>query len=425
MKKGHRKISERFRDSVSRRDFLKGAAALGVGAGLAGLPLRDARAAAAREVNVGVLYPTSGSQARFGQTCVDAAKLAAEDINKAGGIKALGGAKINLVIADIQSDATVTRNQAERLMTTANLTAATGSYVSTYTLVATEVAERYRIPYITGSIADAITGRGFKFTFEVSPKASMFGHVQVDTVAWLEKQKKARVAIVFEDTAYGTATSKGLHERAKEKGYEIPMMEPYTAAFTDATPLVNKIKAANVDVVFPVSYLTDAMLIVRTMKQLNVNAAVVGGGAGYLMPEFQKGLGKDAEYVYSVGSWNYDINCPEVPKFAAEYEKRHGEFLQEHAGEAYVMLWVIADAIERAASTDPVKVRDAMAKTDLRSGPGSAMPGCRVQFDETGWNKWVHPVMTQWQEGKLRTVYPGSDARIKPIWPVPAWEKRR
>ena len=163
------------RATVGRREFLKGAAALGVGAGLAGLPLRGAEGAAPKDVNIGVLYPTSGSQARFGQMCVNAAKLAVDEVNAAGGIKSLGGAKLNPVLADIQSDPGVTRNQAERLMATGNLTAATGSYVSTYTLVATEVAERYKIPFITGSIANKLTDRGFKFTFQVSPKATMFG----------------------------------------------------------------------------------------------------------------------------------------------------------------------------------------------------------------------------------------------------------
>jgi len=423
MKKGRRLHGGRFRDPVSRRDFLKGAAVLGVGSGLAALPIRDAAAAAAKEVNIGVLYPTSGSQARFGQMCVNATRLAVEDVNNAGGIKSLGGAKLNPILADIQSDAGVTRNQAERLMATGNLTAATGSYVSTYTLVATEVAERYKIPYVTGSIANKLTERGFKFIFQVSPKANMFGEMQMEFAGKLGGAGK-RAAVVFEDTDYGTSTSKGVIDGAKKVGLEVVLSEPYTAKFTDATPLVNKIKASRPDLLFPVSYITDALLIIRTMKQLNVNAGVIAGGAGYLIPDFYKDLGKDAEYVFSVGSWNYDVNCADVPRISAAYEKRFGEFLMEHAGEAYVMIWVLADALERAASTDPLKVRDALAKTNLTKGPGSVMPGCHVEFDETGWNKHVHPVMTQWQKGQLRTVYPASDARVKPVWPVPAWDKR-
>jgi branched-chain amino acid transport system substrate-binding protein len=423
MKRGYRVRGERFQDSLSRRDFLKGAAALGVGAGLAGLPVRPAGAGAAKDVSVAVLYPTSGSNARFGQMCVNAIKLAVDDINNAGGIKSLGGAKLNPIYADIQSEATVTRNQAERLMAAGNLAAATGCYVSTFTLVATEVAERYKVPLVTGSVADKLTDRGFKYTFQVSPKASMFGAMQMDFAAKMAGRGK-RAAVIFEDTDYGTSTAKGVVEGAKTVGFEVVMNEPYVAKFTDATPLVNKIKAAKPDFLFPVSYITDALLIIRTMKQMNVNAGTFGGGAGYLIPDFYKDMGKDANYIFSVASWNNDINCGEVSKIAEAYEKKYGEFLMEHAGEAYVMIWVIADALERAASTDPVKVRDAMAKTNLTKGPGSVMPGCRVEFDDKGWNKQVHPVMTQWQDGKLRCVYPESDARVKPVWPIPDWDKR-
>lgn len=415
--------SKRIQAPGNRREFLKGIATLAVGGGLAGLPLRTV-SAQPKEVNIGVLYPTSGSQARFGQMCVNAVRLAVDEINAAGGIKSLGGAKLNPIVADIQSDPGVTRNQAERLMATGNLTAATGSYVSTYTLVGTEVAERYKIPYVTGSIANKITDRGFKFVFQVSPKATMFGEMQMEFASKIAGRGK-RVAIVFEDTDYGTSTSKGLLDGAKKAGFDIALAEPYTAKFTDATPLVNKVKASKPELLFPVSYITDALLLIRTMKQLNVNAAVVAGGAGYLIPDFSKDLGADAEYVFSVGSWNYDVNCAEVPKIAEAYQKRHGEFIMEHAGEAYIMIYVLADAIERAASPDPVKVRDALAKTNLTKGPGSVMPGCHVEFDATGWNKHVHPVMVQWQKGQLRTVYPASDARVKPVWPVPDWDKRR
>jgi len=408
---------------ILRRSLLRGIILLAVLAA-GNLILPSQTPAVAADVDIGVIYPTSGALARFGQACVNASKLAADHINAGGGIKSLKGAKLNLIITDCQSDATVTRNVTERIMTTQKLSAATGDYSSSYTLVSTEVAERYSIPFITGSVANEITGRGLKYTFQVSPKAEMFGHMQVDTLAWLAKAGEKRVAIVYEDTAYGTSTAKGLTDRAKMKGYDIVLSEAYAAKFTDATPLVNKIKAAKPDVIFPVSYITDAILIIKTMKQLDVNAAIIGGGAGYLIPEFYSGLAADANYVFSVGSWNYDINCPEVPKFSGEYEKKYGEFLMEHAGEAYVMMWVIADALERAGSTDPKKVREALVATNLSRGPGSAMPGCHVEFDAAGWNQHVHPVMTQWQNGLLRTVYPASDARVKPIWPVPPWKKR-
>lgn len=408
---------------VSRRAFLKTCGAAGLGAMAISFGVPTLLKAQPKPIKIGSIQPATGPLAVIGQGQRRGNQMAVDFINAKGGIKSLGGAKINPIYADIQSDPGVTRNQAERLMATGNLTAATGSYVSTYTLVATEVAERYKIPYITGSIANKLTDRGFKFTFQVSPKATMFGEMQMEFASKLAGRGR-RAAVVFEDTDYGTSTSKGLIDGAKKAGFEVVMAEPYTAKFTDATPLVNKIKASRPELLFPVSYITDALLLIRTMKQLNVNAGVIAGGAGYLIPDFYKDLGKDAEYVFSVGSWNYDINCAEVPAISAAYQKRFGEFLMEHAGEAYVMIWVLADAIQRAASTDPLKIRDALAKTNLTKGPGSVMPGCRVEFDDTGWNKWVHPVMTQWQKGELRTVYPASDSRVKPVWPVPAWDKR-
>ncbi len=383
---------------------------------------------AAGKVDVGVLYPQTGDNARFGIACTNAMKLAAEHINAEGGILSMGGAALNLVIADSTSDATQARSQAERLITQNKLAAGSGCYVSSITLVVTEVSERNKLPWVTGSVADTLTQRNFKYFFQVSPKSSMFGQMQVETAKRLGDEigpKLSKVAIVFEDTSYGTSTSQGLKDAAQKLGFEIVLYEAYSAGFTDASPLVNKIKAAKAEILFPVSYLTDAILIVKTMRDQKVTAAIIGGGAGYLMPEFAQGLGPDAEYIFSVGSWNHNISCPDVAAFAKAYQAQYNEFLMEHAGEAYVMTWVIKEALEKAASADPAKVRDAMATLDLTSGPGSAMPGCHVKFDATGWNEMVHPVMIQWTNGEPVTVWPPEDAKIKPVWPIPAWDQRK
>lgn len=443
------KLLEAMRASrISRREFLVRAAALGLSAAAVNRWLAYAEAPAPTgeamsewtlppaatpnpsvpKVNVGVLYPQTGDYARFGIACTNASKLAAKHINAAGGILALGGAELNLVIEDATSDATQARSQAERLITQNKLAAGTGCYSSSITLVVTEVSERNKLPWVTGSISNKLTEREFKYFFQVSPKASMFGQMQVETAKLLGDTigpKLNKVAIVYEDTSYGTSTSEGLMKTAEELGFNIVLYEAYSAGFTDASPLVNKIKASGAEILFPVSYLTDAILIVKTMRDMNVTAAIIGGGAGYLMPEFWQGLGEDAEYIFSVGSWAMDISCPSVPWFAGEYEKEYGEFLMEHAGEAYVMMWVIKEAIEKVGSADPEKVREALVAFDATSGPASAMPGCRVQFDEVGWNKHVHPVMIQWRAGRPACVWPPEDARTEPVWPIPTWEERK
>jgi len=433
---------------ISRREFFIRAMALGVsvsaiGSFMAHAQTPEATDAAAMgwtpgpaatpnpgvsKVNVGLLYPQTGDYARFGIACTNASKLAAKHINEEGGILALGGAELNLIVEDATSDATQARSQAERLITQNQLAAGTGCYSSSITLVVTEVSERNKLPWVTGSVSDQLTARNFKYFFQVSPKSSMFGKMQVETAKLLGDEvgpKLNKVAIIFEDTSYGTSTSEGLKNTAEELGFEIVMYEAYSAGFTDASPLVNKIKASGAEILFPVSYLTDAILISKTMRDMDVNAAVIGGGAGYLMPEFWEGLGSDAEYVFSVGSWAMDISCPAVEWFAKAYQEEYGEFLMEHAGEAYVMMWVIKEAIESAASADPAKVRDALAAADFSSGPASSMPGCHVQFDETGWNQNVHPVMIQWRDGLPVCVWPPEDARVQPVWPIPTWEERK
>ena len=366
------------------------------------------------EVVVGVLYPTSGNLARLGGAAQDAVKLAAEDINAAGGIKSLGGAKIKLEITDPGSTPESTKSASERLIQTKQVSALTGDYSSSLSMVTSEIAERAKIPFVTASISDGLSSRGFKYFFQVSPKGSMFGETQVrfakeSLVDDMGIQPKA--AIIFEDTTYGSSTAEGLKKTAEELGFDIVLNEPYQAGFTDATPLINKIKGSGATILFPVSYLTDAILIQKTIKLMGVDIITVGGGAGYLMPEFRDALGADADGVVSVASWNKDVNKPGIEDVAARYKEKYGEFLTEHSGEAYAATWVIAHGIEKAASTDPTAIRDAIAELIVEDGmAGGIMPGGNIEFDETGWNKNVHPVIIQWQDGEPKTIYPAQDA---------------
>ncbi|ALS22599.1 MULTISPECIES: ABC transporter substrate-binding protein [Paenibacillus] len=373
--------------------------------------------AKADEVLIGVLYPTSGSLARLGGAALKAVELAAEDINAAGGIKSLGGAKIKLEIVDPGDKPETAKSATERLIQNKKVSALTGDYSSSLSLVTSEVAERAKIPFVTASVSDNLTSRGMKYLFQISPKGSMFGNTQVKfakeyLVEKLGKQPK--VAIVFEETSYGTSTAEGLSKTAKELGLEVVLSEPYHANFADAAPLVNKIKASGAEILFPVSYLQDAILIQKTVKQLGLNITTVGGGAGYLMPEFYKELGKDAEGVVSVASWNLDLNKPGIEDINKRYTEKNGEFITEHSGEAYSATWVIAHAIEKAASTDPQKIREALASLQLKEDDkGNIMPGGNIEFDQTGWNKNVYPVLIQWQEGIPKTIYPESDAKAQ------------
>jgi branched-chain amino acid transport system substrate-binding protein len=393
--------------SSRRRDFLAKTAggALAAGALAAVGIARESRAA--ESVNIGGLYPVTGSFAQIGQGCVNAAKLAVQMVNDAGGIKSLGGAKLNLILSDVQSDTTVTRTETDRLINGYKLSALHGCFASALTLIASEVAERAKVPLLTGSSSDQLN-QNRQYTFTPFARASQFAQAQLRMARLVSD--KPKVAVIFENTAFGTATSNGLREQAPGEGAEIVLFEPYSAGLTDASPLINKVKASGANMLFPVSYLNDLILIIRAIKQVGLEIAINGGSGGFVIPDFYKNVGNLAEGLLGVAHWNHDIDA-NAQKVNAEYKKQYGEFLFEYAGGLVAQTFMIADALERAASTDPQKVRDALASLDVSEGYAAMCPGGKVKFGANGKNIYAHPVGVQWQHGDLATIFPKEDAR--------------
>jgi branched-chain amino acid transport system substrate-binding protein len=390
-----------------RKRFLTAAAGAAAAAAGFGTPIG---LAAAEPVNIGGLYPVTGGFGQIGQGCVNAAKMAVEMINNAGGIKPLGGAKINLILSDVQSDPTVTRTETDRLISSNKLSAIHGCYASALTLIASEVTERAHVPLITGSSTDQLN-KGRHYTFTPFARASQFAQAQLQMSKLVSD--KPKVAVVFENTAFGTATSSGLKEQAPGEGVEIVMLEPYSAGFTDAGPLVNKVRASGANTLFAVSYLNDLILIVRTMKQMGVNIPINGGSGGFVQPEFYKNVGAAAEGLLGVAHWNHDINA-DAQRVNALFKKQYGEFIFEYAGGLVAQTFMLADAIGRAGSRDPEKVRDALAASNFTKGYAAMAPGGKVKFGPDGKNIYGHPVGVQWQHADLVSVFPKNEAR-KPL----------
>jgi branched-chain amino acid transport system substrate-binding protein len=391
--------------NVSRREVLTKTAGGALAAtAICAMPLRGY---AAEPINIGALYPVTGSMAQIGQGCVNAAKLAVQMVNDAGGIKSLGGAKLNLIISDIQSDTTVTRTETDRVINGSKVSAIHGCYASALTLIASEVAERAKVPLITGSSSDQLNVNR-RYTFTPFARASQFAQAQLQMARLVNE--KPKVAVIFENTAFGTSTSNGLREKAPGEGVEIVLFEPYSAGFADASPLINKVKASGADMLFSVSYLNDLILIVRTIKQVGLKIGMNGGSGGFVIPDFYKTVGSLADGLQGVAHWNHDSD-ENAQKVNAVYQKMYGEFLFEYAGGLVAQTFMLADALERAASTDPQKVRDALAALDVSSGYAAMCPGGKVKFGPDGKNIYGHPVGVQWQHGDLASVFPKEDAR--------------
>lgn len=395
---------------VSRRTLLAGTASL-----LASpLVLSPARAQA-KTINVGVIMPLSGANAQFGINARNGIELVADEINAAGGIKALGGAKINLIVADSTSTPTTAGNVAQRLITQNEVTAILGAFASSLTIAISEVTERRDIPLLTMSFADQITGRGFKNIFQVVAKASVIGKAQFDYTMAIAQEAGAKIdkiAIMYEDTAYGTAQANGLRAGAKAANVEVVMDDAYPLGITDTTPLINKLRASGAQAVFPVSYLNDSLLIIRTMRQQKINIPAIGGAAGYVIPDFEKGLGEFAENVLSINLSNYDL----APELTERFRKRYGYFMVHEALEHAVTMDVLAQAMERAKSAKAEDVAAALRGAKFTGGWTQAMTGGAVQFDQTGLNVLSVPVMVQWRNKELVTVWPKDVAKAKAVW---------
>ena len=366
-------------------------------------------------VNIGVIQPLSGANAQFGINCRNGIEFVADAVNAAGGIKALRGAKINLVVSDATSNPSIAPTVAQRLITQNELTAVLGAFASSLTLAISEVTARADIPFLTMAFADEITGRGLESVFQVTAKASVIGRAQVNytlAIAEAAGSKIEKIAIMYENTAYGVAQSRGLRRAAKDEKIEVVMDEPYPLGITDATPLIDKLRDSGAQATFPLSYLNDSLFIVRAMRQQRITVPVIGGAAGYIIPDFEKGLGEFAENVLSISPTNYDL----APALTDPFRKRFGYFMVHEAIESAATLDVLVQAIERAKSAKPKAVTEALHAGRFEGGWTKALPGGAVQFDQTGLNTLLVPIMVQWRKKELVTVWPRDFAKASAVW---------
>lgn len=395
--------------AVTRRQALAG------GAALLATPFVSRFSRAQEPINVGVVLPLSGPNAQFGINSRDGIQLVADEINESGGIKSMGGAPINLVIADSTSNPTQAATVAQRMMSQDRVVAVLGAFASSLTLAISEVTERRGIPLLTMSFSDEITGRGFKNVFQIVSTGSQLGQATFDyTVALSEKAGDSleRIAIMYEDTAYGTSQSVGLREAAKTAGIEIVMDEAYPLGITDVSPLINQLRRSDAQVVFPVSYLNDSLLIVRTMRQQEVEIPTIGGAAGYIIPDFREGLGDLADNVLSISPAAYD----QAPEFTERFRERFAYFMVHEAQEHAACMGCLQMALEATGEADPAAVREALATGVFDQGWSTVMSGGKVEFDEMGRNPHASPLMVQWRGQELVTVYPDEFAKGDVVW---------
>ena len=378
-----------------------------------------------KEIKIGTLIPLTGSLSALGINAKYGCDLAAAEINDAGGIKSLGGARIKMVHGDSEGKADTGISVAERLVKQEGVVACLSGPQSGVTFATTQITEKYQIPHmVTGSVADEITSRGFQYVFRIIPTATMWSLSQLKLVEDMRKQghKIQSIALFYEDTLWGQSQAKIWRE--KKGDLKIAADLSYPNATSDLTVSITKLKAAKPDVVFICSYVSDALLMTKTMFEMDFNCqGIVGSGAGPEDPLFYKNLGELTENIMTIAQFTDGLNsyCKEK---AEKYQKIFNQPMGGHSANAYAGINVIADALQRAGSTDPKKIREALAQTNLCSGPAkNILPVKCIQFDSTGQlNYWA--VIVQWKKGKLIPVFPAEFAKEKPVWPMPTWKER-
>jgi len=406
----------------NRRELLLGGVAIAASAGLPSL----AMAQNPSEVKIAVEVPLSGAWARSGELHLKGAQLAAEDINAAGGIKALGGAKIKLIPVDAGDSTEKAKNAAQRMLSQdPDIVGGTGAFVSSFTLAITEITERAEVPWLTLSYSDQITARGYKYVFQTSPIASKQSAEAIPTMMEIAKISGSApiktMAIVMDNTASPVSFTKPLREGGLEKlGIKLVVDEIYTPPLSDATSIVQKVRNARPDMLFlGTTNIPDTKLILEKMSEMGMGRGripILGNGGHFGLPELLSVTGKEQLEGVMVAMANWTGKGHD--KLLADFKSKHKEpWMPQDSISTYGDIWIFKEAMEKAGSADPKKVAAAIRGFNETGGASRFFPGGKLSFEPNGRRVNSELVIIQWQNGEPKTVYPVSFAATSAVWP--------
>jgi|SRR5579864_7602111 len=370
-------------------------------------------------VKIGVITSLTGNQAAFGAAHKHGYEIALDEINSQGGI---GGKKIELDFYDDQSKPDVAVQGVSKLVDQDQAPIILGSYSSESTKAIIGPVNKSEVPLIIPTAtADNVMDSHSPWVFRICAGANDYARA---TIAFLKDNgAPTTMAIVYENTNFGQSNMKAMTAAAQAAGIKLVAVESYEAKSPDYKAVLQRVKAANPEVIYFCSYLLDAVTLMRQAQEIDLNPRYyTSAGTGFAAAEFpttDKGAGRNAEFTLSVSQWLPEAKWAGGKEFDAEFFKRYGTHPAYHAIQAYEALHVAAQAIRNANSTDSARIRDAIKSLDL-----SMTPFGPVKFDAGGQNQ--HPVLiTQIQGGKYHVVYPASEADAKPIVPAPRWNQRK
>jgi branched-chain amino acid transport system substrate-binding protein len=378
-----------------------------------------------KEVEVALIVPLSGPWARQGVLERMGAEMAIDDINKSGGIKAMGGAKVKLIVSDAGDSAEKAKNAAQRLVAqNSNAVGGIGAWLSSFTLAVTEVTERAELPWLTLSYSDVITGRGFHYVFQTSATGDRQSELALPTIMELAAnatgKKPTTTGVIQDNTAAPVSFMRPMRAGGFEKaGLKVLVDETYTPPLSDATPLVSKVRTSRPDFMWVISTsIPDDSLLAQKFAEMGIGAnklPIVGNGAHFGAPELLKVAGADVleGALITVANWSNDGQRQLID----EFKKRTGEpWLTQDSLSAYGHVWILKEAVEKAGAADRRKVAEAIRAMDTSEGAARYFAGNHIKFDDKGRRVDAPLVIFQWQQGVPVTVYPQGPGTAKPRW---------
>ena len=402
---------------MNRRVFLKTAGAV---AGLGAMP--GIARAQAKEVKLGYILPVTGPLAFEAQLSLNGLQLAVDEINNAGGVKALGGAKLTLLSGDTQNKVELGNSEAARLIDQ-GISALIGPFSSLVAYSVRQVTEKNKTPFmLLAAVADNLTEGGLKYVFRMQPNGKAMATLTMNNMFEMAKAANTpikRVAMMHEDGNFGTTMGNHVEAFAGKLGYSLVQRIPYSLKSPDFTAELSKVKASKPDLLVISGYYGDSRLIAETASKLRIGVhALVGlANAAYSNPKFIADNRELTDQLFDGNYW-HNPQSPRAKAVFAAYEQRFSSTMTSHGVQAYMVIHVLKAALERAGSADRDKLRDALARTNLAD---HILPQDAIKFDDTGENVNAMPALLQVQNSKPVVVGPARFAEATPVFPVPRW----
>jgi branched-chain amino acid transport system substrate-binding protein len=379
-----------------------------------------------KQIILGAALPLTGGQSREGGYFKKAYELAIKEINDAGGIMVKQYGKkipVKLIIYDDKSDNTTSVQLYEKLVAEDKVHALLGGYGTPLITAHTVVAEKYRIPYVNGGGATgAIYERKMKYIFCIISSIEKLAFTLMDWTAGQQDEgklkKPLRIALMGENTSHGKEFRQGVLDRSKAAParFQVVMDEPFEMNLKDADPLLQKVKASNADIYFADARLADYTTTHRRYIELRLYHQVISYGPRGTEKAARDALGAASDYIVSCNWWHRDVPTAAAKAFRDKYEKTYNEPAEWFPATAYETARVMAKAIEDAGTLDKAKIRDALARMDMKN---SLVVGGRVWFKPNGQIDNDYVMMQNLPGGKVSLIYPKEIATAKAIVPIP------